>query len=198
MFSLKITHLGCSIFGTSCINFHLIINWAVIFYFDWPNPLTLFSPIFVLECSASHGVGWNRHDAYIVRNESFNKSNNFKKEFGCRMCIYTKLFACITIVKELAQNRHFVAFSSKSATSGPYKTRIKYSVHSVGLVKVQSRTTLKSSHPFLYDYHPVLELGYIFVNIYNDGNPGKIIMLRKISSAKKTKRFSPVNILSSI
>lgn len=113
MFSLKITHLGCSIFGTSCINFHLIINWAVIFYFDWPNPLTLFSPIFVLECSASHGVGWNRHDAYIVRNESFNKSNNFKKEFGCRMCIYTKLFACITIVKELAQNRHFVAFSSK-------------------------------------------------------------------------------------
>ena len=102
MFSLKITHLGCSIFGTSCINFHLIINWAVIFYFDWPNPLTLFSPIFVLECSASHGVGWNRHDAYIVRNESFNKSNNFKKEFGCRMCTYIKLFACITIAKELA------------------------------------------------------------------------------------------------
>ena len=107
------------------------------------------------------------------------------------MCIYTKLFACITIVKELAQNRHFVAFSSKSATSGPYKTRIKYSVHSVGLVKVQSRTTLKSSHPFLYDNHPVLELGYIFVNIYNDGNPGKIIMLRKISSAKKPNDFLP-------
>lgn len=86
------------------------------------NPI--FTDIF-LECSASHGVGWNRHDAYIVRNESFNKSNNFKKEFGCRMCIYTKLFACITIVKELAQNRHFVAFSSKPRDErtlwNPYK-----------------------------------------------------------------------------
>ena len=82
MFSLKVTHLGCCIFGTSCINCHLIINWSVIFYFDWPNPLT----------------GW----CLIVRNESFNKSNNFKKEFGCRMCTYTKLFVCITIAKELA------------------------------------------------------------------------------------------------
>ena len=64
---------------------------------------------------------------------------------------------------------------------------------------MQSRATLKSSHPFLYDYHPVLlELGYIFVNIYNDGNPGKIIMLRMIISAKKTKRLSSVNILSSL
>ena len=83
-------------------------------------------------------------------------------------------------------------FSQNPATSGPYETRIKYSVHSVGLVKVQSRTTLKSSHPFLYDNHPVLELGYIFVNIYNDGNPGKIIMLRKISSAKKPNDFLPL------
>ena len=80
-------------------------------------------------------------------------------------------------------------FPQNPATSGPYETHLKYSVHSEGLVKVQSRTTLKSSHPFLYDNHPVLELGYIFVNIYNDGNPGKIIMLRKISSAKKTNNF---------
>ena len=172
--------------------------WDILYKLSFNNKLSCnllfwltqsFNPIFTdifLECSA-----------YIVRNESFNKSNNFKKEFGCRMCIYTKLFTCITIVKELAQNRHFFAFSSKFATSGPYKTRIKYSVHSVGLVKVQSRTTLKSSHPFLYYNHPVLELGYIF-NIYNDGNPGKIIMLRKISSAKETKRFSPFNILSSL
>ena len=90
-------------------------------------------------------------------------------------------------------------FPQNPATSRPYETRLKYSLHSVGLVKVQSRTTLKSSHPFLYDYHPVLlELGYIFVNIYNDGNPGKIIMLRMIISAKKTKRLSSVNILSSL
>ena len=133
------------------------------------------------------------------------------------MCTYTKLFACTTIAKELAlfkavstlsknpeiqglRTGTLSHFPQNPATRGPYETRLKYSVHvqSVGLVKVQSHTTLKSSHPFLYDYHPVLELGYIFVNIYNDGNPGKIIMLRKISSAKKTKQFSPFNILSSL